>query len=284
MVFYMMLTGVAPYTGARTEEVLNAVRTQKPPTHKLPKGMSPEAIELMNLLLTKEPQKRPEAALALQHRFLAGEVDPKAKRKGERKLAAWQKIPQGKLKVGLEHMQHFASLTRLEKVALSAIGTQLDSEQTAEFEKLFVAMDVNCDGVLSAMELAEGLSSRGLTLDKRQFYETVFLPSDLDFSGAIDYSEFVAVTMDYDMYTAREACWRAFKVFDLNNVGFIEHTELMAVLKAKAMDLEHPGAGSAEVEEAYKLADVNRDGQIDFEDFWSFVKRIKPTSASSRQR
>ncbi len=42
---------------------------------------------------------------------------------------------------------------------------------------------------------------------------------DSDGSGSIDYTEFIAATVDKKVYIQEDVCWAAFRVFDLDGNG-----------------------------------------------------------------
>merc|ERR1719246_177004 len=89
-------------------------------------------------------------------------------------------------------------------------------------------MDHNSDGTLSIKELKEGLTEASvmLPIDINSLLEQV----DTDGSGVVDYTEFLAATMDKKVYHQENVVWNAFKKFDLDNSGAIDRKELHQVL------------------------------------------------------
>merc|ERR1711933_423496 len=91
------------------------------------------------------------------------------------------------------------------------------------------ALDGNGDGLLTVNEMKEGLAKAGLKEippDLQQIMEDV----DSDGSGVIDYTEFLAATLDKKLYANENSCWAAFQVFDTNRDGKISKEELKAVI------------------------------------------------------
>merc|ERR1719450_2049388 len=90
-------------------------------------------------------------------------------------------------------------------------------------------LDHNGDGLLTANEMKEGLAQAGLKeipADLQQLLEEV----DSDGSGVIDYTEFLAATLDKKVYMAEDVCWQAFRIFDRNGDGKIDKSEIAHVL------------------------------------------------------
>merc|ERR1719487_594649 len=102
---------------------------------------------------------------------------------------------------------------------------------------------------------------------------------DSDGSGVIDYTEFLAATLDKRQYIQEDVCWAAFRVFDLDGNGKITKEELATVL-GKGGDT---GTGSATVEEVLGVekdeieriiaeADTDTDGELDFDEFMAMMR------------
>merc|ERR1719216_511891 len=94
---------------------------------------------------------------------------------------------------------------------------------------MFVLLDGNGDGFLTPAELREGMKKAGFTdipADLQQILEEV----DSNGSGSIDYTEFLAATLDRKMYLQEDICWAAFRAFDRDGNGKISKEEIAAVL------------------------------------------------------
>merc|ERR1711862_1040831 len=101
----------------------------------------------------------------------------------------------------------------------------------------FIAMDANQDGQLTAKEIREGMTKAGLKEIPHDL-EEIIKQVDSDGSGVIDYSEFLAATLDVKVYLQEENVWAEFRAFDLNGDGKISPAELKEVLKDESIARE----------------------------------------------
>ena len=49
--------------------------------------------------------------------------------------------------------------------------------------------------------------------------EDILQAIDCNGSGSLDYSEFLAATLDQKIYMQRDVCWAVFRIFDLDGAG-----------------------------------------------------------------
>ena len=102
-------------------------------------------------------------------------------------------------------------------------------------------------------------------IDSKEIKE-LFSAIDTDKNGKIDYTEFLAATLEKQEYLKEERLLGAFAAFDKDNDGIISKDEIMSVLKLEKED-------EKEVEELIKLADKNGDGLIDYKEFVEIMKK-----------
>merc|ERR1712039_663602 len=164
----------------------------------------------------------------------------------------------------VDNLRGFRSQNKLKKAALQIIANQLNEDQIKALRDTFMSLDGNGDGKLTVNEMKEGIKKSGLKEippDLQQIMEDV----DSDESGAIDYTEFLAATLDKRVYMKEDVCWSAFRVFDRNGDGKISQDELKAVLGDD--QVEDVAGGKEKIAEMMKELDTSGDGMIDFQEF-----------------
>lgn len=86
---------------------------------------------------------------------------------------------------------------------------------------------------------------------------------DVDRNGAINYTEFIAATLDEDVYQDRNKIKDAFNLLDKDKDGLIDASELMEVLQGddgELMDKEI-------FQKALDEVDLDGDGNINYKEF-----------------
>merc|ERR1719311_2026321 len=129
----------------------------------------------------------------------------------------------------VDNLRSFRSQNKLKKAALHVIASQLGEAQIKALRDTFTALDKNGDGLLTAAEMKEGLTKAGLK-EIPEDLQQILKEVDSDGSGVIDYTEFLAATLDEKVYLAEDVCWQAFRRFDLDGDGKITKDEIRQVL------------------------------------------------------
>ena len=94
--------------------------------------------------------------------------------------------------------------------------------------------------------------------------------ADTDGSGTIDYTEFIAATLDSQVYMRDEYLKAAFAMFDTDGSGTIDNKEVIQLLNGEELSSY---ASKEAIAQALKEIDQNGDGEIDFEEFKAMMKK-----------
>ncbi|KAM7158788.1 calmodulin-alpha-like [Molossus nigricans] len=135
---------------------------------------------------------------------------------------------------------------------------QLTEEQVAEFKEAFSLLDKDGDGTITTKELGTVLRSLGRNPTEAELQDMI---NEVD--GTIDFLEFLTMMARQmkDTDSEEETC-QAFGVFDKDGNGHISAAEphhVMTNLGEKRTD--------EEVDETIRDADIDGDGQVNYEEF-----------------
>jgi len=122
----------------------------------------------------------------------------------------------------LNQFKDYQRASKIKQVALTAISVQASPDDIKDLKELFKSLDTNGDGSISLKELHRGLA-------KKENGETILelmKSIDTDGSGEINYTEFLAATLDASVFMREDYLKTAFKMFDTNGNGKIDHHEL----------------------------------------------------------
>mmetsp|Transcript_65300 Transcript_65300/g.181580 ORF Transcript_65300/g.181580 Transcript_65300/m.181580 type:complete len:503 (+) Transcript_65300:93-1601(+) len=257
VIMYVLMCGYPPFFGETDAEVLSKVRLGNFSFNASDwKNVSEDAKNLIRMLLKMNPRDRYTAEQALNHIWIRNKA-PKANN--------------ASLQDGLvDNLRGFRSQNKLKKAALHIIAKQLNEDQIKSLREVFMNLDSNGDGKLTVNEMKEGISKAGLKEipgDLQKIMEEV----DSDGSGVIDYTEFLAATLDKRLYLKDDVVWAAFQTFDRNGDGQISQDELKQVLGdgdvAEVM-------GATTIQQLMTEIDGNDDGVIDFQEFMAMMQKV----------
>uniref|UniRef100_A0A7S4PS37 Calmodulin n=1 Tax=Alexandrium monilatum TaxID=311494 RepID=A0A7S4PS37_9DINO len=261
IMLYLLLSGYPPFVGENDGETLRLVQRAEVVFLDCDwRRISEEAKTLVKSLLAYTPSNRPAAAEATTGEWVKScELDGRP-------------FP---LHGGQAKMKAYCGTSRLKKAALHEVARRLKTDQVQQLHEMFQLLDKNGDRLISFYELKEGFDKLGKQEsleDLKRLMEEV----DLDGSRQIDYTEFLAATLDRKCYREEEALWAAFQVFDKDRSGSISKAEIAQVLGAE----EVQGlVGSADVERVLAECDGDRDGTISFREFVALMHKEASSGA-----
>uniref|UniRef100_A0A0E0MPD5 EF-hand domain-containing protein n=1 Tax=Oryza punctata TaxID=4537 RepID=A0A0E0MPD5_ORYPU len=156
---------------------------------------------------------------------------------------------------------------------MAEVAVRLRQEQVAEFREAFAFFDKDGDGCITLEELDTVVRSLGQTPTREELAEMI-RDVDADGNGTIEFAEFLALMARKAVRgggcggdengggDADEELREAFKVFDKDQDGLISAAELRHVMISLGEKLT-----DEEVEQMIREADLDGDGQVNFDEF-----------------
>ncbi|KAJ0803014.1 putative EF-hand domain-containing protein [Helianthus annuus] len=144
----------------------------------------------------------------------------------------------------------------------TTMADQLTDDQISEFKEAFSLFDKDGDGCITTKELGTVMRSLGQNPTEAELQDMIN-EVDADGNGTIDFPEFLNLMARKMKDTdSEEELKEAFRVFDKDQNGFISAAELRHVMTNLGEKLT-----DEEVDEMIREADVDGDGQINYEEF-----------------
>jgi len=262
VIMYIILCGSAPFRGKNDGDILtNVLRGVVTFKEREWKNVSSSAKDMIKRMLVRDPRERMTAEHALSHTFFHANS------------------PQGHdvtlPKTMIQNLKAFREVDRFKKAALHVIAQHLNNPEIEKLMEVFIKLDVNEDGQLSQQEIVDGIRRLGGSLPSD--FTEVLTGIDTDGSGVIDYTEFLAASIDQKLYCQEQSCREAFSIFDLDGDGTIALDELS---KAVEHITDDAAVKEMSIEDLMAQYDLNKDGVIDFSEFLAMmesheVKRIR---------
>ena len=138
----------------------------------------------------------------------------------------------------------------------------LSEEKITEFRAAFELFDKDRDGAITTKELGTVMRNLGQNPSEEELKQMI-REVDLDGSGTIDFKEFLCLMVKkMKGNDTEEELLEAFKVFDRDGNGYITSHELRHIMTNLG-----EGLTPEEVEEMIREADLDNDGQIDYDEF-----------------
>ena len=248
VILYVLLSGEPPFNGPSDSVIYSKIKKMKFtfPSNRW-KNISEEAKDLLSKMLSPE-KERYTASQVLAHPWF--------------KIVKELKLE--KLNFSSNFFKEYKESNQLKKIILLFIASRLQDNEIDDLKDIFKAFDKNNDGQICYKEFEEGLMKLQSKQIKPDEIHSYFNIIDTDKNGKIDYTEFLAATMEKKRFLKEERLYDAFSMLDKDHNGKITKEGLMSVLKLEPENDKY-------VAELIKNADKNGDGVIDYKEFLDFM-------------
>lgn len=252
VIMYTMLSGSLPFTGPNTNSVLEQI-LQGNVTYsgEIWTQISAEAKDLLRHILVPDPKQRFSAENALQHRWfrcnssILLKIDP----------------------VILNSLRGYKARSQFQLEAYWIIAKHLNFGGIQSLKEAFLALDTEKNGFLTFEEVEEGLRRAGFNPASQEI-ASIMRNTDVVGDGRINYTEFIAATLDFKATLDEEALQSAFQLFDIDNSGFITVEDLKEVLNASGRYMMDGQIGAI-------LREVGTAEGISFEAFKQIIRQTE---------
>ena len=250
VILYILLCGYPPFNGNDDDEIFESIKKRK---FVYPEAewanISKEAKDLINKMLS-DPLTRLTAEQVLVHPWLVNQLNKNTKAK--------------EIKLNFNTFKTYSGANKLSRAVLTYIASRLTDDEVKKLKDAFQKIDVNGDGMLTLEELKNAINQNPEVhvMNIEQIFKTI----DTDNSGVINYTEFLAASIDKRIYLQEDKLRDAFKLFDEDKSGKISKSEISKVLKFKK--------SGTEMTKLFEKYDLNGDGEIDFEEFLNMMKDL----------
>ena len=248
VILYIFLSGDPPFNGRNDNEIYNKIAQMKfsYPDKKW-RNISNEAKDLINHMICPE-KDRYDAKQVISHPWFQNATN----------------TPLVDLDFDPIFLRDYVKGSNLKKIFKLFIASRLDENEISHLKDIFTAFDQSKDGQISFEELTKGLIQLKSSNFKEEEMFNLFKGIDVDKNGRIDYTEFLASTLQKKNFLKIERLFEAFTMFDKDNTGYITKDNLIKVLKAEKCQ-------EKEIDSYIKAADKNGDGAIDYKEFLEFM-------------
>ena len=244
VILYIFLSGDPPFNGPSDSEIYNKIAQMKYTfPEKKWKDISNEAKDLIQHMMAPE-NERYTARQVLDHPWFKNA----------------KTTPLSSLNFDPAFFVDYVKGCELKKISLLFIASRLDENEIINLKKYFEAFDKCKDGQITFEELEQGLTQLKSNKLTENDLKELFNLIDVDKNGKIDYTEFLAATIQKYNYLRNERLFETFCMFDKDNSGQITKDEILIALNADKNQ-------EKEIEKYINAVDKNGDGKVDYKEF-----------------
>uniref|UniRef100_A0A7S1VXM4 Calmodulin n=1 Tax=Ditylum brightwellii TaxID=49249 RepID=A0A7S1VXM4_9STRA len=243
---YMLLSSQVPFFGTKRREIAAKIRKCKYDFKgKRWANISAQAKNFVSELLQLNPDQRPTASEASKSSWLNRRCNVSVRFPDDDQLDNIQ-----------TSLQNFAAYSKLKKLALMVIAHKSTSEEIGFLRKAFEQYDEDHDGFIELNDFRDALQSYGYC---EEDIMDMFHGADIDSTGSIKYTEFLAATIEAHGAINEERLAEAFDRLDTDDSGFITAENLRELL---GDDLP-----LTEIQSIITECGLTNDQQISYEEF-----------------
>ena len=221
IILFIFLCGYPPFEGDNSKEIFKNVLKQKLVFDPVDWSVvSEEAKDLITQMLDKNPQTRISAHKCLEH--------------------PWMKIqkfstPNAVKETIVKKLRDFRAPKQFQLETLKFLVNNITENVQIDFKTMrdaFRAIDTSNSGIITIEQVKNGFRfDNHITHIDTALIDKLFERLDFNKNGTINYSEFLAATVDKKVALTKQNLQFAFHHFDTDNEGYITKDDLKEVFR-----------------------------------------------------
>ena len=260
IMLFILLTGKLPFGVESQPDIIRALVSQELLFDANDwEHVSPFALDLVRKMLTFDPERRISIDQVLAHEWFQSNPSQ----------YVVSRIPENLL----DRLKHYKAPKRLQQIAIKVAVKYLSVEAIQDLKVAFQYIDTRNTGWISAAQFIEALNKTGLTAarDEVQSKRYAGFMSKIDYLhlGEINFTEFLAATLDLKQVLSEEVLYAAFRHFDVENAGYITIKDLTMAVRRTGVPLK-----SKDIDEMVAEMGLTEDCKISFARFRNILCKV----------
>mmetsp|Transcript_31900 Transcript_31900/g.69053 ORF Transcript_31900/g.69053 Transcript_31900/m.69053 type:complete len:545 (-) Transcript_31900:59-1693(-) len=252
VIAYMLLSSTKPFYHRKRRYMIDRImRCDYNFRGKHWDHISQPAKDFVAALLKLDPKERLTAQQALEHEWL------------NNTFALSDRRPDESLMTDVQgHITTYGDTGEFKKLALMVIAHKSSTDDIVKLRKAFDQFDSDNAGTIDLSEFRAELNKLGTYTDEE--IEKIFCSVDLNKDGSINYTEFLAATLEVHGHIEEDRLAEAFDRIDSDDTGYIGRDNLRSILGKDFTP--------ARADKLMKEVDCDGDGKISFQEFMKAMR------------
>ena len=161
----------------------------------------------------------------------------------------------------IERLKNFKGESTFKKAAMNLLVKTATEEEVHDLKAAFQAIDTDGTGMIGAQELRQILVSKKQNVSDSEI-SSIIDQMDYHDNKQINYSEFLAATINVQSFLTESRLKAVFNQFDTDSSGKITEENIVLAMQKLGREISQ-----SEVLEMITKHDVNGDGALNFAEF-----------------
>ena len=230
---YTLVCGYLPFQGNNTADVFRKIKEADYHfNHVEFATVTEECKDLIRKLLVLNQKKRLSGQEALQHPWFKI-FGSKSTTEESKRAAADVKISNDVL----QRLRSFKGVTTFKKAAMNLLVKTASEQEVQELRAAFQAIDTDGTGMIKAQELHDILMQKRMNVSDTEIREMI---DQMDYHNnkKINYSEFLAATIDVRRFLTHDRLRAVFNQFDTDGSGKITEENIYLAMQKLGKEID----------------------------------------------